>query len=81
MPLYEFECVNCRTVFEELVRMGSAGEGLCCPGCGAGDIRKKMSTCYGRAGGGNGEYHNVAGSGCECGGDCGSCGGSCSCHH
>lgn len=85
MPLYEFECVQCVTVFEELVRMGSTGEGLHCPSCGHDTVRKKMSTFYGRSAGSDGASHSVAGSSCNCGGncggDCGSCGGGCSCGH
>ena len=80
MPLYEFQCQQCNTVFEELVRMGCTGEGLACPQCQSGDIRKMMSTFYGRSGGG-GNYTPVGGHSCQCGGDCGSCGGNCSCHH
>ncbi|OPZ85688.1 MAG: Zinc ribbon domain protein [bacterium ADurb.Bin429] len=80
MPLYEFQCQQCQTVFEELVRMGSTGEGLSCPRCQAGGVRKKMSTFFGRSGG-NGNYAAVGGHSCNCGGDCGSCGGNCGCHH
>lgn len=80
MPLYEFECHECHTVFEELVRMGNTGEGLSCPQCQSAEIRKKMSTFYGRSGG-NGSYQAVGGHSCDCGGDCGSCGSGCSCHH
>ncbi len=80
MPLYEFECVQCHRVFEELVRMGSTGDGLHCPDCGDGDVRKLMSTFYGRASGDGGAHHSVAGSGCACGGDCSTCT-SCSGHH
>ena len=79
MPLYEFACQACHTVFEELVRMGSTGEGLCCPSCGHARVTKKMSTFYGRASGDNGHHHSVGG-GCGCGGNCASCDGSCSCH-
>jgi putative FmdB family regulatory protein len=80
MPIYEFQCDNCNTVFEELVRMGSTGEGLSCPDCQDTHIRKRMSTFYGRSSSGNGAAHSVGG-GCSCGGNCGSCGGGCSCHH
>lgn len=80
MPLYEFECAQCGKVFEELVRMGSTGEGLACPVCNGSQVRKLMSTCYGRTSDG-GATRSVGGQGCACGGDCGSCGGNCSCHH
>ena len=80
MPLYEFACVQCHTVFEELVRMGSTGEGLSCPSCGSDGVQKKMSTFYGRASSGNGAAHSVGG--CSCGGgNCGSCGDNCTCGH
>lgn len=79
MPLYEFECPQCKNVFEELVRMGSTGDGLACPSCGAVNMRKLMSTFYGRTAG-NGSTHAVGGS-CGCGGNCGNCNGNCSCHH
>jgi len=83
MPIYEFECGSCHLVFEELVRMGATGEGLCCPSCGFARVSKKMSTFFGRASGSDGA-HAVAGHSCNCGGncggDCGSCGGNCSCH-
>lgn len=79
MPIYEFQCQQCSNIFEELVRMGSTGEGLGCPDCGAMEIRKKVSTFYGRSSE-NGASHGIGG-GCQCGGgNCGSCGDSCSCH-
>ena len=78
MPLYEFQCGKCDVIFEELVRMGSIGEGLCCPACGGARVSKRMSTCYGRSSDGHGSTHGVGGS-CACGGDCGTCT-SCSCH-
>jgi len=77
MPLYEFECQQCHVVFEELVRMGSTGEGLNCPTCGHEKVGKKMSTFYGRASSGNGSHHSVGGG---CGGNCEGCDGNCSCH-
>jgi len=83
MPIYEFQCPQCPTIFEELVPMGSTGEGLHCPACGAGEVKKRMSTFYGRSSSGSGSYQSVGGCSCggNCGGDCGSCGGGCSCHH
>lgn len=81
MPLYEFSCTKCHTVFEELVRMGSTGEGLHCPACSAGRVRKLVSTFVGRTSSAGG--HRNVGGGCGCGGNCGGggCGGHCSCRH
>lgn len=45
MPIYEFQCGQCGRVFEELVKVGSTGEGLSCPACGCAHIEKKMSAC------------------------------------
>jgi len=81
VPLYEFTCNACAHTFEELARMGSTGEGLNCPSCGKSPVTKRMSTFYGRSSSGNGSYQEVAGSGCNCGGNCGSCGDACTCHH
>ncbi len=79
MPLYEFQCRQCQVVFEELVRMGNNGEGVQCPACDGDQVLKLMSTCYGRSSDGGGNYQSISGQGCDCGGDCGSCGGGC--HH
>ena len=79
MPLYEFACCACDTVFEELVQMGSKGEGLTCPQCSRTKLRKLMSTFSGRVADSHGSSHSCAGGG-NCGGDCGGCGGNCTCH-
>ena len=44
MPLFEFECVECHESFEELVRSATAVDGVICPECGSGQVRKKIST-------------------------------------
>jgi putative FmdB family regulatory protein len=41
VPIYEFECEACGTVFEELVAAGAAAP---CPECGAERTRRLMST-------------------------------------
>lgn len=79
MPLYEFQCRRCDCIFEELTRMGSTGDDLLCPHCGADKVMKKMSTFYGRSSGGHGTASHNCGGGC--GGNCGNCNGNCSCHH
>jgi len=79
MPLYEFACCDCNSIFEELVRMGSNGEGLNCPECGGDKLRKLMSMFSGRVADSHGASHSCAGGG-SCGGDCGGCGGNCTCH-
>lgn len=41
MPIYEFECEECGTRFEELV---GPEEAAACPACGAGRTRRLYST-------------------------------------
>ena len=41
MPIYEFECDQCGSRFEEL--MASAGEAPVCPDCGADRTRRGLS--------------------------------------
>ena len=38
MPIYEFECEACGTVFEELIEAGAEPPG--CPECGSGKTRR-----------------------------------------
>jgi len=35
MPIYEYKCKNCNTVFEKFQSIGSNSENLVCPECGA----------------------------------------------
>jgi putative FmdB family regulatory protein len=44
MPLYEFECLQCKKSFEELVRATSAMSEVVCPVCGSPNIHRKVST-------------------------------------
>jgi putative FmdB family regulatory protein len=41
MPLFEYECQDCGTRFEELVMDGATPR---CPACGAADARRLYST-------------------------------------
>jgi putative FmdB family regulatory protein len=43
MPLYEFECLQCKKSFEELVRSTAAVTEVACPNCGSPHIRRKVS--------------------------------------
>ena len=42
MPIYEFECGECATCFEELVAAGTAS--AACPGCGSERTRRLISA-------------------------------------
>lgn len=43
MPLYEFECVSCPEVFEELLLSGEDETEVRCPACGSMRVRKRWS--------------------------------------
>jgi putative FmdB family regulatory protein len=44
MPIYEFKCNQCGTVFESLCFRSSGEDRGSCPSCGADDSEKVMST-------------------------------------
>ncbi len=45
MPIYEYACGKCGTVFEELVFSAADEAGVACPACGAGDPERRLSAC------------------------------------
>lgn len=60
MPLYEYRCSTCGSLFEMLRRVGQGTEGLVCPQCGRADVEKEYSTFASGPSGGA----SVAGGGC-----------------
>ena len=71
MPIYEFRCKACGHKFEELCRLGEAGETLKCPCCGVGGAQRLVSGF---------SSPGVEGGGSSCGGCSSTNCGSCSCH-
>ncbi|KKR06953.1 MAG: FmdB family regulatory protein [Candidatus Peregrinibacteria bacterium GW2011_GWC2_39_14] len=45
MPIFEFQCQKCLTVFEELVLSGRKPD-LACTKCKSKDIKRLMSAAY-----------------------------------
>ena len=45
MPLFEFSCRQCETVFEEITKFDETGvySGVVCPQCGSGEKEKLIS--------------------------------------
>jgi len=43
MPIFEFVCSECEQPFEDLI-FGNNMDGVICPACGSGQVKKKMST-------------------------------------
>lgn len=68
MPIYEFECEQCGEFFEQLIFGRDEPE---CPKCGAGKVRKTISSCVAKVSDGA----NASSSGCtSCkGGHCSTC--------
>lgn len=44
MPLFEFDCSECSTSFETLVRRADAISEVVCPACGSPKVEEKMSA-------------------------------------
>lgn len=44
MPIYEYQCEKCKTVFEKLIFAGDK-ERINCPQCGSDEVTKVMSAC------------------------------------
>ena len=44
MPLYEFDCSECGTAFEKLVRKADATSEVVCPVCGSRKVNEKVSA-------------------------------------
>ncbi len=44
MPLYEFDCSECGTAFERLVRRADAVSEVVCPVCGSAKVNEKVSA-------------------------------------
>ncbi len=44
MPLYEYNCEECGTTFEQLIAARDRDNGAVCPDCGSKHIRRLIST-------------------------------------
>jgi putative FmdB family regulatory protein len=45
MPLYEYRCEACGEMFGKLQKMGAPEGEVCCPKCGAGEVKRQISSC------------------------------------
>jgi len=45
MPIYEYECLQCNHMFEEIQKIGEGGEDLVCPVCKAPQPERVLSCC------------------------------------
>ena len=60
MPLFEFMCVECGSIFEELVRSASNITGVICPDCQSEQVKKKISTFASKVAGGGGSFASTS---------------------
>lgn len=66
MPIYEYECLDCRQAFELLIGVGSAnGNGSeACPHCHSSQIKRRFSRFGVRSKGADGQVSSSS-SGCS----------------
>ncbi|MDO8683268.1 MAG: zinc ribbon domain-containing protein [Armatimonadota bacterium] len=76
MPIYEFKCKKCDTLFELLCSIGG-WDGKECPYCGSKRVSRLLSTFFSRSIGSDGSSHSHGGGCSNCAS--GACS-TCSCH-
>ncbi len=70
MPIYEFECQDCKAKFENFVLSSRHVQEVSCPKCGSSRVRKQFSpfSCSISTGSGMGGGFSGAMGGGSCGG-------------
>ena len=68
MPMYEFKCVKCGDVFEELIRNSKDNDDVECPECGSHDVTRVLSSFAVSMGSSGGSLPSFGSSGGSCGG-------------
>lgn len=68
MPIYEYRCRACGQEFEKYLATGGAA--VACPGCGAGEVTRKLSVFGMKSDGSLVASSMPAGGGGCCGGGC-----------
>lgn len=62
MPIYEYECRECKERFEVIQKMGEDDPALCCPKCNTDRPEKVISAfCSSTGKGGGGSAHSAPG--------------------
>lgn len=67
MPLYEYQCKSCSTVFEKMMRWSESDRSPLCPACQSTDTHKKITT-FASLGGTSGSSIATSSSSCGSGG-------------
>lgn len=67
MPIYAFECKQCDSSFEKLVRSSTTTGEVVCPECGSAHVQKRLSAFAAHVQGGT-RISATTASGCSTGG-------------
>ena len=71
MPIYEFRCLECGDIFEELVMNTEENAGLKCPGCSSYTFERVVSrSSYAMGPGSGGNQAKVTTKSCGSGNQC-----------
>lgn len=68
MPLYEYQCKSCNSIFEKMVRWSEADRSPICPTCQSADTHKKITTFAALGGTSGGSFPTGSGGSCGSGG-------------
>lgn len=60
MPIYEYLCSSCNTIYQFLMRGNRREEDLLCPKCGSGELKRVMSS-FSTGSAGKGSDEDLAG--------------------
>ncbi|WP_129630709.1 FmdB family zinc ribbon protein [Candidatus Oscillochloris fontis] len=66
MPLYEYQCPDCESRFERLVRSTESAPKVVCPTCG-GDQAERILSMFATSGPRGGSASSSSSSGASCG--------------
>jgi len=66
MPIYEFDCLKCGNVFEELVGHSEDASKLTCPSCSSRRVKKRFSLFGFRSKGESGQTRTSSSSCAGC---------------
>lgn len=70
MPLYEYECQDCKEKFTALIRNPEDENILTCSKCASKRIKRLLSTFFSTAKSGNEKDTSFSGPSCSCAGPC-----------
>ncbi len=72
MPLFEYHCLDCHSVFERLRPAEQRDQPPACPTCGGQRVKRTIAAfATVRVSGPSGTAPAGGGGGCACGGNCG----------